>query len=395
MSVMKDSHTIKYGAKLGESKMEVESKKFNKRALTGSIIIHLMIIFLIKVPELKMEHKLKEDPKLIPIEMVELSTPRKLRRIQKPIEKPLIADKSLPVNKPKTPEPVVKKSGTEQVIKDSTALGDSKQKVVQDVQKGDPKSKIREAYKPGTDFRKLPKTDIGTGAAKGKVPSQNNNPGGSGDTYNAGEFSNLTDGLIKKGGSLGRLKKNKNAADDGGAGGGTGGGLGDGIGGGSGDGHFTGTTTGTTNTQKIATNIGSLTGSTTGKIDSSKGFSGLASKGEITVAGVPIERIQVPTIDSEAVRRLLREHIPQFRHCYQTELDKKKQGTNLQGRVEFRFTIGMGGRVTSSEVSFAEITDDSVRGCIKNVLNGIPFPEPKGGKSVQVKQPMNFSLDRI
>lgn len=370
----------------GESKMEIESKKFNKRALIGSIVIHLFIIFFIKVPELQMEHKLKDDPKLIPIEMVSVTPPSKNKMIKNRLDV-------------KDPETVVPKekvtAGTAQVVPNSDRLGDPKQAKVQDVQKGDPLSKNKTAYKPGTDFRKLPKTDIGTGAAKGKVPSKDGNSGGSGDTYKGGDFSNLTDGLIKKGGAIGRLKTNPNAKDDGGAGGGSGGGLGDGIGGGSGDGRFTGTTTGTTNPSKVLTNVGSLTGSAKGKIDSSKGFTGLAEKGEISVAGVPIERIAQPTIDSDAVRRLLREHIPQFRHCYQSELDKKKTGNNLQGRVEFRFTIGTGGRVTRSEVAFAEITDDQVRGCIRNVLNGIQFPEPKGGKSVQVTQPMNFALDRI
>lgn len=367
------------------SKLEDETKRFNKRALIGSVVIHLFIFFFLKVPHLEMEHKLKEEPKLIPIEMVDI----------KPLKKSSAIKNRLDVKNPETIVPPEKKvAGTAQVVPNSDRLGDPKQSKVQDVQKGDPLSKNKTAYKPGTDFRKLPKTDIGTGAAPSKTPSKNGG-GGSGDTYNAGDFSNLTDGLIKKGGAIGRLATKKGAKDDGGAGGGSGGGMGDGIGGGSGDGHFTGTTTGTTNPSKILNNVGSLTGSTKGKIDSSKGFTGLASKGEITVAGVPIERIAQPTIDSEAVRRLLREHIPQFRHCYQSELDKKKTGNNLQGRAEFRFTIGSGGRVTRSEVIMAEISDDQVRSCIKNVLHGIPFPEPKGGKSVEVTQPMNFALDRL
>jgi hypothetical protein len=37
-----------------------------------------------------------------------------------------------------------------------------------------------------------------------------------------------------------------------------------------------------------------------------------------------------------------------------------------------------------------EITSDKVRDCIKNVLQGIQFPAPAGGKTVEVSQPMNL-----
>jgi hypothetical protein len=289
------------------------------------------------------------------------------------------------------PEPVVQKikNGTERVEKKADRVGDRLQNKVQDVQKGDPRSQKKTAYKPGTELRKLPKTDVGTGAAKGKVQATDGNTGGSGDTYKGADMTNLTDSMMKRGQGLKRLKTNPNALDDGGAGGGTGGGMGNGVGGGNGDGHFTGSTTGTTNLAKVATNIGSLTGSAKGKIDSSKGFDGLAEKGSVMVAGVPVEKIAVSTIDPDAIRRLLREHIPQFRYCYQRELDAT-QNESLQGRILFRFVIGGTGRVQRSDVMSDEITSDKVRDCIKNVLQGIQFPAPAGGKTVEVSQPMNL-----
>src|SRR6476660_4180184 len=57
----------------GETKTEQEAKRFNKRALIGSIIIHLFF-FAIQWPHLELTHKLHDDPKLIPIKM-ELVTP--------------------------------------------------------------------------------------------------------------------------------------------------------------------------------------------------------------------------------------------------------------------------------------------------------------------------------
>ena len=371
-----------------ETKLEAETKKFNKRALIGSVIIHLFF-FLLKVPQLQMEHKLKDDPKLIPIKM-ELVTP--------PAKNAMIRQKLETTETPKvTPPPVPEKkidNGTDRVVKNSKALGDKTQQKVQDVQKGDPASKKREAYKPGTDVRKAPKTTAGSGSAPSKVKAVDNNTGGSGDTYQGMDMTNVTDSIRKSGQGIKRAAA-KGAKDDGGAGRGTGGGIGDGVGGGGGDGFITGSPNGTANIAKVATNIGSLTGSAKGKIDSSRGFEGLASKGSITVAGVPVEKIAVSPIDPEAIRRILRDHIPQFRSCYQRDLDVTRNADGLQGRVNFKFKIMGDGTVSNSSVSSEEITSDRVRDCVLNVLNGIRFPSPGNGRTVDVSQPMNFYPKRM
>lgn len=372
----------------GGSKLEEETKRFNKRALIGSIIIH-MFFFLLKLPHLVLEHKIKNDPKLEPIKM-EFITPAVKSAL---IQKKVISAESEKVAPP-APETKIK-NGTERVVKKSDRIGDPLKNKVQDVQKGDPRSQNKTAYKPGTDFRKLPKTDVGTGSAPGKVKSTDGNTGGSGDTYKGTDMTNLTDSIMKKGSGLKRIKTNPNAIDDGGAGGGRGGGMGDGIGGGSGDGHFTGTTTGTTNLAKVATNVGSLTGSAKGKIDSSKGFDGLATKGSVMVAGVPVEKIALSKIDPDAIRRLLRDHIPQFRSCYQRELDVNKNPEGFQGVMNFKFFIASEGRVSRSEITSDEITSDKVRDCMKNVLHGIRFPAIQGGGTVEVNQPMNLYPKRI
>jgi len=371
-----------------ESKMEEETKRFNKRALIGSVVIHLFF-FLLKLPHLELEHTLHDDPKLEPIKM-EFITPAVKNKL---IEKKLISAESEVVAKPAEDKKV--KNGTERVVKNADRIGDRNKSKVQDVQKGDPRSKNKTAFKPGTDLRKLPKTDVGTGSAPGKVQAKDGNTGGSGDTYKGTDMTNLTDSIMKKGQGLKRLKTNPNAIDDGGAGGGSGGGMGNGVGGGSGDGHFTGTTTGTTDIAKVATNVGSLTGAAKGRIDSSKGFDGLATKGSVMVAGVPVEKIAVSVIDGDAIRRLLREHIPQFRYCYQKELDTNKNPDGFQGVMNFRFFIATGGRVSRSEVSSDEITSDKVRDCMKDVLHGIQFPSPRGASTVEVRQSMNLYPKRI
>lgn len=372
----------------GESKMESETKAFNKRALIGSVVIHLFF-FLLKLPHLEFETK-SEDPKLEPIKM-EMITPAAVKNAI--IKQKLVSAESEVIKAPVDDQKV--KNGTEKVVKNADRLGDRNKNIVQDVQKGDPKSKIKTAYKPGTDLRKAPKTNIGSGAAPGKVQAKDGNTGGSGDTYNGTDLTNLTDSLNANARKAQRLKTRKNAADDGGAGGGTGGGIGNGVGGGTGDGSFTGTTTGTTDIAKVATNMGSLTGSAKGKIDTSRGFDGLATKGSVMVAGVPVEKIAVSVIDGDAIRRLLREHIPQFRYCYQKELDTNKNPDGFQGVMNFRFFIATGGKVNRSEVTSEEITSDKVRDCMKNVLHGIQFPSPRGASVVEVKQSMNLYPKRI
>ncbi len=374
----------------GESKMEVETKRFNKRALTGSVIIHLFIM-LIRLPHLELEHKLKEEPKLIPITMTSISVAERKLIKDESIKNKLESDLT---QKVQAPEESKLKNGSDVVVKNSTALGDPLQNKVQDVQKGDPRSKIKKAYDPKTDLRKAKTNRVGSGAAPGKFQSKDGNTGGSGDTYKGGDLSQITNSIISRGTGLKRANTGKNP-DDGGAGGGKGGGIGDGFGGGSGDGRFTGTTTGTVDSAKVATNIGSLTGSAKGKIDSSKGFDGLASKGSVMVAGVPVEKVAVSIINPDEIRRLIREHIPQFRYCYQSQLDIHKNPEGLQGRIIFNFLIGAEGRVTSSSITSEEITSDKVRDCIKDVLHGIQFPRPQGGKTVQVNQPMNLYPKRI
>ncbi len=369
----------------GETNMEQETKRFNKRALIGSFIIHLFF-FLIKLPELKLEHTLKEDPKLIPITMTVITPPVK----NKVVTQTVIADKSeVPV---KVEEKV--KNGTDRVVKNSTAVGDKNQKKVQDVQKGDPASRKKEAYKPGTDVRKAPKTTVGSGAAPSQVKAVDNNTGGNGDTYNGIDMTNVTDSIRKSGQGLKRLG-DKSRPDDGGAGKGSGGGIGNGIGGGGGDGFITGSPNGTADIKKVATNIGSLTGSAKGTIDSSRGFEGLASKGTISMAGVPIEKVSLSTIDPDAIRRAIRDNIGLFRACYQSELEKANKPDGMQGIVNLNFSIAGNGTVRKSSITSEEIKSDEVRGCMKGVLDNIKFPAPGAGKTVDVNQPLNLYPRRM
>ena len=97
-------------------------------------------------------------------------------------------------------------------------------------------------------------------------------------------------------------------------------------------------------------------------------------------------------LDPDAIRRTLKEHLPQFRSCYQKELDKGKTPVS-GGILELNFVIGPSGDVTKAGVTakiMSSILALSLKGCIVNVLKGIKFPSPMGGGRVEVNQPINF-----
>ena len=82
----------------------------------------------------------------------------------------------------------------------------------------------------------------------------------------------------------------------------------------------------------------------------------------------------------------------QFRFCYQKELDRAK--SKFSGRIKLNFIIGASGHVTRAGVVSSDIKPE-VKGCVVNVLKGIPFPAPRGGGKVEVTQPMNFYPNEV
>jgi pSer/pThr/pTyr-binding forkhead associated (FHA) protein len=142
----------------------------------------------------------------------------------------------------------------------------------------------------------------------------------------------------------------------------------------------------------IASDTGSLVGSTIGKIGDSKGVEGMSINKTIHTAGIPSDTIVLGSMDPDIIRRILREHIPQFRFCYQKELDAG--GKEESGDVHMNFLIGASGHVTKAGVKKSGLSP-SVSKCVVNVLYGIRFPKPAGGADVEVSQPINFYPKRI
>jgi pSer/pThr/pTyr-binding forkhead associated (FHA) protein len=140
---------------------------------------------------------------------------------------------------------------------------------------------------------------------------------------------------------------------------------------------------------EVSTNVGSLTGAAQGRLDEARGVEGITAQRNIYTAGLPFKEVVLGGMDPDTIRRILIDHIPQFRHCYQRELDRA--ATEFDGVVRLDFVIGASGHVTRAGVQTASDTlPVAVRQCVVNVLRGIKFPAPLGGGVVEVNQPFNF-----
>jgi outer membrane biosynthesis protein TonB len=200
------------------------------------------------------------------------------------------------------------------------------------------------------------------------------------EVYKSADFSSSVSGLVAKGGSLSGVK----TVGATGSGSGSGQvGIADGVVGGS----------GSVKTSTMTTSQGSLVGAASGALGDSKGAEGLSAKRAIYTAGIPGETVVLGSMDPDTIRRILLEHLPQFRYCYQRELEKT--GAEASGAIKLNFTIGASGHVAQAGVDGSSSLPTDVKKCVVGVLKGITFPEPMGGGTVEVKQPMNFYPKKI
>ena len=97
------------------------------------------------------------------------------------------------------------------------------------------------------------------------------------------------------------------------------------------------------------------------------------------------------SIDKDIIRRIVRSHINEVRHCYAQGL---KTDPNLAGRVSIEFTIAATGRVTEAEISSSTLPESAkdVNACVATAVKRWKFPKPAGGGVVTVTYPFVFSM---
>jgi hypothetical protein len=126
-----------------------------------------------------------------------------------------------------------------------------------------------------------------------------------------------------------------------------------------------------------------------GSASRSFGSVGLSSKSGFDSSYLEPKTVVLGSMDPELLRKILREYIPQFRHCYQQELIGNSN--KIKGVIDLNFTISPDGRVAKHDIRAkdARFSQKGI-GCMGQVLSMIDFPKPKGGGVVDVRQPLNF-----
>ena len=108
---------------------------------------------------------------------------------------------------------------------------------------------------------------------------------------------------------------------------------------------------------------------------------GRQAAGPVAGIGPPVVRGR---LDREIVRRVVRQHLPEVRFCYEREAIGHP---DLAGRVQVEFTIGPNGRVLASGVAASSTRSPALDGCIQQAVRRWEFPQPEGGGPVIVIYP--------
>ena len=92
-------------------------------------------------------------------------------------------------------------------------------------------------------------------------------------------------------------------------------------------------------------------------------------------------------LDKDIVRRIVRAHINEVRHCYNQGLARDP---DLQGKLTVAFTIDAQGRVGRASESSTTLPDRRVNTCVVKAVTRWKFPRPSDGGKVTVEYPFVF-----
>ncbi len=211
-----------------------------------------------------------------------------------------------------------------------------------------------------------------TSAEKVQRVSTPNPTKGPVDTFKSLDFSASLNSVLAKGGQMSKVKAVETVSID--------------------VGRSTvvgGASSATVKTATLQEKVGSLSGVATGKLDTSKGLEGVVSKKSVLIAGIPDKIVVLGGMDPDTIDKILRDHLPQFRYCYQKVLDRSS--SDFEGRFTMNFIIAASGHVSRVAIIQSNLPEN-VNSCVENVVRGIKFPEPRGGGTVEVNKPLNFMV---
>ncbi|NCN95490.1 MAG: AgmX/PglI C-terminal domain-containing protein, partial [Bdellovibrionales bacterium] len=111
------------------------------------------------------------------------------------------------------------------------------------------------------------------------------------------------------------------------------------------------------------------------------GTGGIGKKGSVEIEVGGGGSITPGTIDKEAIRRVIRDHIREIRTCYERALQRQP---DLFGKIVFSWIIEEKGRVQSAKVVSNDLGNAEVANCIKSKLQTFTFPEPPANTLAEV-----------
>ncbi len=114
---------------------------------------------------------------------------------------------------------------------------------------------------------------------------------------------------------------------------------------------------------------------------------GFGSKDQVAISAGGAEEEFVGTIDREAVRRVVRSALTQFKDCYNREY---KSDTKLEGKVVITWEIHEKGIAKNARIVSSTIKNSNVESCVKSRMMTLRFPEPPAGTVAEVTYPFLF-----
>lgn len=141
-----------------------------------------------------------------------------------------------------------------------------------------------------------------------------------------------------------------------------------------------------------SSSMNSLVKEMKGQVEFSYGPKGMSNRKGANTLYTSYKTVILGAIDPELLRKILREYLPQFRHCYQKEL---RRSEGAEGVLDLNFNINKNGKAFRVAIKSkkSQFSRNGVN-CMAGVLRIINFPKPKGGGTVSVRQPLNFFSEK-
>ena len=120
----------------------------------------------------------------------------------------------------------------------------------------------------------------------------------------------------------------------------------------------------------------------------------IGGKGTVEIAAGGDEEAFTGSIDREAVRKVIRSALPQFKACYEREY---RRNSKLEGRVFVTWEIHAQGVAKNARVikDKSTINNASVEECVRTRMLSLKFPELADGSWAEVSYPFIFNGQKL